>query len=66
MLSFIAISLALLWNKSILDIFCVLQEGSVKKHKLAKELSDLVNYFVSVKFQDFQLSIQNRKFICCL
>ncbi|KAJ8299405.1 hypothetical protein KUTeg_023465 [Tegillarca granosa] len=37
-------------------------EGTVKKHKLAKELSDLVNYCVSKRFQDFQLSQQQQKY----
>ena len=38
------------------------QEGSVKKkHKLAKELSDLVNYFTSTSFEDFQISLQKRE-----
>lgn len=34
----------------------------MKKHKLAKELSDLVNYCVSTRFQDFQISQQKRTY----
>ena len=39
------------------------KEGSTKRHKLAKELSDLVNYFKSVRFEDFQVSQSKRKLI---
>ncbi|KAH9513757.1 Inactive phospholipase C-like protein 2, partial [Bulinus truncatus] len=35
------------------------REGSIKKHKLTKELSDLVSYCVSKRFEDFQSSQQN-------
>ena len=35
----------------------------MKKHKLARELSDLVNYCVSTRFEDFQMSAQSRKYI---
>lgn len=46
--------------------FLSLQDGLVKKHKLARELSDLVNYCVSTRFEDFQISAQKRKnFACC-
>ncbi|XP_078331805.1 inactive phospholipase C-like protein 2 [Crassostrea virginica] len=38
------------------------KDHPVKKHKLAKELSDLVNYCVSTRFQDFQISQQKQKF----
>ncbi|KAK7099199.1 hypothetical protein V1264_003379 [Littorina saxatilis] len=38
------------------------REGSVKKHKLAKELSDMVNYFVSRRFEDFPVSQQKQKY----
>ncbi|XP_041365135.1 inactive phospholipase C-like protein 2 isoform X2 [Gigantopelta aegis] len=38
------------------------REGSVKKQKLAKELSDMVNYCVSRRFEDFQISQQHQKF----
>nr|KAG5699416.1 hypothetical protein BaRGS_016262 [Batillaria attramentaria] len=38
------------------------REGSVKKHRLAKELSDMVNYFVSRRFEDFPLSQQKQKY----
>ena len=41
---------------------CFVQEGSVKKHKLAKELSDMVNYFVSRRFEDFHMSQQKRMY----
>ena len=34
----------------------------MKKHKLAKELSDLVNWFKSVRFEDFQVSQQKREY----
>lgn len=33
---------------------------SNKRHKLAKELSDLVNYCVSVRFEDFMVSQEKR------
>ena len=33
----------------------------MKKQKLAKELSDMVNYCVSRRFEDFQASQQHRK-----
>lgn len=39
-----------------------MQDHPVKKHKLAKELSDLVNYCVSTRFQDFQVSQQKRMY----
>ena len=42
-------------------LIILLQEGSIKKHKLAKELSDLVNYCVSKRFKDFQVSQHDRK-----
>ncbi|GFO50682.1 phosphoinositide phospholipase c [Plakobranchus ocellatus] len=38
------------------------REGSIKKHKLAKELSDLVSYCVSRRFEDFQTSNANQKY----
>ncbi|BFZ05126.1 hypothetical protein BsWGS_08165 [Bradybaena similaris] len=38
------------------------RDGSVKKHKLVKELSDLVTYTVSRRFEDFQTSQQNQKY----
>ncbi|XP_076113869.1 inactive phospholipase C-like protein 2 [Mytilus galloprovincialis] len=38
------------------------REGSIKKHKLAKELSDLVNYCVSKRFKDFQMSQHSQKY----
>ncbi|KAL5007407.1 hypothetical protein ScPMuIL_016213 [Solemya velum] len=38
------------------------REGSLKKHKLAKELSDLTNYCVSTRFVDFQMSQTQQKF----
>ncbi|CAL1548507.1 unnamed protein product [Lymnaea stagnalis] len=38
------------------------REGSIKKHKLAKELSDLVSYCVSRRFEDFQISQQHQKY----
>ena len=38
----------------------VWQEGSGKKHRLARELSDLVSCLVSRRFQDFQSSQQHR------
>ncbi|KAL3841874.1 hypothetical protein ACJMK2_019969 [Sinanodonta woodiana] len=38
------------------------KEGSLKKHKLAKQLSDLVNYCISTRFEDFQVSQQNQKY----
>ncbi|PVD33909.1 hypothetical protein C0Q70_05171 [Pomacea canaliculata] len=38
------------------------REGSVKKHKLAKELSDAVNYFVSRRFDDFHSCQQKQKY----
>jgi hypothetical protein len=41
-------------------LIILLQEGSIKKHKLAKELSDLVNYCVSKRFKDFQVSQHGR------
>ena len=37
------------------------RDGATKKHKLAKELSDLVNYCKSTRFQDFATSQQIRK-----
>ncbi|XP_046546164.1 LOW QUALITY PROTEIN: inactive phospholipase C-like protein 2 [Haliotis rubra] len=37
------------------------REGSMKKHKLVKELSDMVVYCVSKRFEDFQVSQQNQK-----
>ncbi|XP_055899262.1 inactive phospholipase C-like protein 2 isoform X5 [Biomphalaria glabrata] len=37
------------------------REGSIKKHKLTKDLSDLVSYCVSKRFEDFQTSQQNQK-----
>ena len=33
----------------------------MKKQKLAKELSDLVTHCKSIRFEDFQVSIQKRK-----
>ncbi|XP_055957983.1 inactive phospholipase C-like protein 2 isoform X2 [Patella vulgata] len=36
------------------------REGSMKKHKLAKELSELVNFFVSKRFESFQISVQQQ------
>ena len=44
-------------------LIILLQEGSIKKHKLAKELSDLVNYCVSKRFKDFQVSQHGRKYL---
>lgn len=41
----------------------VLQEGSLKKHKLAKELSNLTNYCVSKRFVDFHTSQTERKIL---
>ncbi|KAL8614073.1 hypothetical protein ACOMHN_026290 [Nucella lapillus] len=38
------------------------REGSVKKQKLAKELSDMVNYFVSRRFEDFAVSQAKQKY----
>lgn len=38
------------------------RDGSIRKHKLAKELSDLVNYCVSTRFEDFQVSQQSQKY----
>ncbi|WAR03454.1 PLCL2-like protein, partial [Mya arenaria] len=38
------------------------KEGAKKRHKLARELSDLVNYFVSTRFEDFQVSVQKQHF----
>ncbi|GFS05595.1 phosphoinositide phospholipase C [Elysia marginata] len=38
------------------------REGSIKKHKLTKELSDLVSYCVSRRFEDFQASSANQKY----
>ncbi|KAL4224626.1 Inactive phospholipase C-like protein 2 [Mactra antiquata] len=38
------------------------KDGIIKKHKLARELSDLVNYCVSTRFEDFQLSIQKQQY----
>ena len=37
------------------------KEGATKKHKLAKELSDLVNYCKSTRFEDFATSQQTRE-----
>ena len=39
------------------------KEGATKKHKLAKELSDLVNYCKSTCFEDFMTSQQTRESI---
>ncbi|KAK3103478.1 hypothetical protein FSP39_019535 [Pinctada imbricata] len=38
------------------------KDASTKKHKLAKRLSDLVNYCVSTRFHDFQSSQQKQKY----
>ena len=35
----------------------------MKKHKLAKELSDMVNYFVSRRFEDFPSSQSKRMYL---
>ena len=45
--------------------YCIvlfLKDSVLKKHKLARELSDLVNYCVSTRFIDFQNSLQKRKY----
>ena len=48
----------------IVNYFIVifLKDSVLKKHKLARELSDLVNYCVSTRFIDFQNSLQKRKY----
>ncbi len=38
-----------------------MQEGSLKKRKMAKELSDLVTVCQSVRFHDFQTAQQEGK-----
>lgn len=50
----------LLWRNN--GVKLLVQDHPVKKHKLAKELSDLVNYCVSTRFQDFQVSQQKRMY----
>lgn len=50
----------LLWRNN--EVKLLVQDHPVKKHKLAKELSDLVNYCVSTRFQDFQVSQQKRMY----
>ena len=57
LLKFGQISLSVVFSQS-----CIMQDHPVKKHKLAKELSDLVNYCVSTRFQDFQISQQKRTY----
>lgn len=37
------------------------KDGSLKKHKMAKELSDLVTWCKSIRFQDFQHSFKCQK-----
>lgn len=39
------------------------KEGSYKRIKLARELSDLVNYCKSTRFVDFQTSARKRKIL---
>lgn len=53
-------STAMLLYDEITQWILLVQDHPVKKHKLAKELSDLVNYCVSTRFQDFQVSQQKR------
>ncbi|XP_060582672.1 inactive phospholipase C-like protein 2 [Ruditapes philippinarum] len=38
------------------------KDGALKKHKLARELSDLVNYCMSTRFEDFQVSAQKQQY----